>query len=34
MLIAFLAAPSIMGVAALFVIQNWSEMRGGAKSNL
>jgi hypothetical protein len=34
MLLAILAAPSVAGVAALFIIQNWSEMRGGMKSNL
>lgn len=34
MLVTILAAPSVLALSALFVIQNWSEMRGGAKSNL
>jgi hypothetical protein len=29
-----IAAPSVLALTALFVIQNWSEMRGGTKSNL
>jgi hypothetical protein len=34
MLVTILAAPSVLALGALFVIQNWSEMRGGSKSNL